>query len=116
MKNFLSIPITGNDNQGNPVGESGNVLIKASDISLIGKKTTAISGNGNGFDDYQIVIEHIGLPNYITIKHGTDPQGASSNTMIEYLQNAILEANQSRDGDTLHVLNPPLNIWRVETA
>ena len=113
MKNFLSIPITGNDDQGNPVGDKENVLIKASDISMIGKKTTALSTNGNSFDDYQIYIQWIGKPYTITIKHGADPQGASSNTMIEYLQNAVIQANQSNLGDTVHVLNPPFNIWSV---
>jgi len=106
MKNFLSIPLTGNDNQGNPVGNKENVLIKASDIGMVSK---LMDGS-----DYAIRIEYIGKPFYITISHGADPQGASSNTMIEYIQNAILSANQSRDGETLHVLNPPLNIWSVD--
>jgi len=113
MKNFLSIPITGNDDQGNPVGDKENVLIRASDISWVSKKVSAISGNGNTYNDYQIVIQWIGKPSTITIKHGADPQGASSNTMIEYLQNAIVVANQSNLGDTVHVLNPPFNIWSV---
>ena len=115
MKNFLSIPITGNDDQGNPVGDKENVLIKASDISLVAKKTTSLSLNGNAYSDYQIIIEWIGKPYFVTIKHGADPQGGSSNTMIEYIQDAIASANQSRGGDTLHVLNPPFNIWSVAT-
>jgi len=111
MTNFLSIPLTGNDNQGNPVGDKSNVLIKASDVSSVFKLVSEVSDNSNTYDDYQIQIHFVKKAKVVTIRHGADPQGASSNTMVEYLQNAILEANQSRDGDTLHVLNPPLNIW-----
>jgi len=111
MTNFLSIPITHDDN-GNPISNESNVFLNASIISGVWKAVDANSASGNG-DEYAVVIDFVGYHEQVWIYTIDDPQGYTSDTMVDYIQNAILEANQSRAGHIVHTLEPPLGIIAV---
>jgi hypothetical protein len=108
MTNFLSIPIT-HDNNGNPISNKSNHIVNANIISGVWKAVAANSTGGNN-DEYAVVIDFVGHHQQLYIYFIDDPQGYASNTMVDYIQNAILEANQSRAGHIVHTLTPPLGI------